>query len=222
MSTIEDKVLALAGIFQSARLVQRLAYTNTVIEHPFATSIYSIVVTDVDQTFEVFGMQAIDDIDGLKLGLESVRDKLGGNSDRDDFEVARYVIGMIQLANKLNGDSEMMQRLSDGIDAIAVHHPPNREWLQGEDIDDDMIRQIAELYTNTISHLSPRIIVNGDENVLKHEMAAARIRAVLMAGIRSAVLWWQLGGRRWQVLFRRSQFSGAAARLLEPAGNAAG
>jgi len=216
VSTIEDKVLALAGIFQSARLAQRLAYTNTVIELPFATSIYSILVTDADHAHDVFAMNSIGDIDGIKLGLEAVRDKLGGNTDRDDFEVARYVIGMIQLASVLNRDPDTLQRLGDGIDAIAVHYPPDREWLHGKEIPDELIRRVAELYTQTISHLSPRIIINGEESVLKNEMAAAKIRAVLMAGIRAAHLWWQLGGRRWQVLFRRSLFSNTAAQLLQP------
>jgi len=216
VSTIEDKVLALAGIFQSARLAQRLAYTNTVIDLPFATSIYSILVTDADHAYDVFAMNSIDDIDGLKPGLESVRDKLGGHTDRDDFEVARYVIGMIQLASVLNSDPDTLQRLGDGIDAIAVHYPPDREWLHGKEIPEELIRRVAELYTQTISHLSPRIIINGEESVLKNEMAAAKIRAVLMAGIRAAHLWWQLGGRRWQVLFRRRLFSTTAAQLLQP------
>jgi high frequency lysogenization protein len=215
VSTIEEKVLALAGIFQSARLAQRLAYTNTVIELPFATSIYSILITEAKHTHDVFAMDSLADIEGLRPGLEAVRDKLGGNTDSDDFEVARYVIGMIQLAKKLNGDAELMQKLSDGIDTIATNFPPPADGLQGIEISEDLIRQIADLYSNTISHLSPRIIVNGDPDVLKGELAPAKIRAVLMAGIRAAHLWWQLGGRRWQVLFRRGQFSDAAARVLD-------
>jgi len=215
VSPIEDRVLALAGVFQSARLVQRLAYTNTVISQPYGASIYSILVTDAAHTYEVFGLESPSDLAPLKPGLESVRDKLKGNTDREEFEIARYVVNLIQLASQLQGDKHMMQQVSDGIDAIAAAFPPDPNWLHGEEPSDTLIRRIAEVYTSTISNMLPRIIVNGDESVLKNEMTAARIRAVLMAGIRAAHLWWQLGGRRWQLLFRRKQVADTARRLLD-------
>jgi len=214
VSPIEDRVLALAGVFQSARLVQRLAYTNTVISQPYGASIYSILVTDAAHTYEVFGLESPSDLTPLKPGLESVRDKLKGHTDREEFEIARYVVNLIQLASQLQDDVDMMQQLSDGIDAIAAAFPPNPNWLHGEEPSDALIRRIADVYTSTISNMLPRIIVNGDESILKNEMTAARIRAVLMAGIRAAHLWWQLGGRRWQLLFRRKQVADTARRLL--------
>jgi len=47
---------------------------------------------------------------------------------------------------------------------------------------------------------------------LKNEHVANRIRALLLAGIRSAVLWYQLGGRRWRLVIYRK-------RIEETAGN---
>ena len=214
MSPIEDRVLALAGVFQSAKLAQRLAYTNTVISQPYGASIYSILVTDAEQTYEVFGMESPTDMAPLRLGLEMVRDKLKGGTDREEFEIARYVVNLIQLASQLQSDKQMMQQLSDGIDAIAAAFPPNPNWLHGEEPSDTLIQRIADVYTSTISNMMPRIIINGEESVLKNEMAAAKIRVVLMAGIRAAHLWWQLGGRRWQLLFRRKQVADTARRLL--------
>ena len=214
MSPIEDRVLALAGVFQSAKLAQRLAYTNTVISQPYGASIYSILVTDAEQTYEVFGMESPTDMAPLRLGLEMVRDKLKGGTDREEFEIARYVVNLIQLASQLQSDKQMMQQLSDGIDAIAAAFPPNPNWLHGEEPSDTLIQRIADVYTSTISNMMPRIIINGEESVLKNEMAAAKIRVVLMAGIRAAYLWWQLGGRRWQLLFRRKQVADTARRLL--------
>ena len=214
MSPIEDRVLALAGVFQSAKLAQRLAYTNTVISQPYGASIYSILVTDAEQTYEVFGMESPTDMAPLRLGLEMVRDKLKGGTDREEFEIARYVVNLIQLASQLQSDDQMMQQLSDGIDAIAAAFPPNPNWLHGEEPSDTLIQRIADVYTSTITNMMPRIIINGEESVLKNEMTAAKIRVVLMAGIRAAHLWWQLGGRRWQLLFRRKQVAETARRLL--------
>ena len=38
---------------------------------------------------------------------------------------------------------------------------------------------------------------------LQQEATAAKVRALLFAGIRSARLWRQLGGRRWHLLTKR-------------------
>ncbi|MEN8711447.1 MAG: DUF489 family protein, partial [Arenicellales bacterium] len=45
-----------------------------------------------------------------------------------------------------------------------------------------------------------------------------RIRCLLLAGARAAVLWEQLGGGRIQFLFRRKQFAATAEQILHGAG----
>ncbi|MEK7758734.1 MAG: DUF489 family protein, partial [Pseudomonadota bacterium] len=49
---------------------------------------------------------------------------------------------------------------------------------------------------------------------LSNPAIADKVRAALLAGIRSAVLWRQLGGRRWQLLFSRGKLARTAAELL--------
>jgi high frequency lysogenization protein len=212
LNAIQERVLALAGVFQSARLAQRIARTNTNLPTAFAASIYSVVKTDADTTLEIFGGGDARGV--LLVGLESLRDKLGGNTDPDDFEVARYVAGIIELTRKLNRDSRLMGKLSDGIDRLAAQYPPDPLWLGNTEIPEGLIAGIASLYSETISTLSPRIIVNGEEPYLKQEATVNQIRASLMAGVRAAHLWWQLGGRRWHILFRRSQIAQTANELL--------
>ena len=50
-----------------------------------------------------------------------------------------------------------------------------------------------------------RIQVAGDPDLLKRESVADTIRAELLAGVRFAWLWQQLGGRRWHLVLRRRQ-----------------
>jgi high frequency lysogenization protein len=47
--------------------------------------------------------------------------------------------------------------------------------------------------------------VHGDMRFLQQPSNAAKIRALLLAGIRSARLWRQLGGHRWQLVFSRGK-----------------
>ncbi|MCY1460592.1 High frequency lysogenization protein HflD [compost metagenome] len=66
-----------------------------------------------------------------------------------------------------------------------------------------MIAACGALYQDTLSTLRQRIQVHGDMRQLQQPSNASKIRALLLAGIRSARLWRQLGGHRWQLVFSR-------------------
>ncbi|HEY0634804.1 MAG TPA: DUF489 family protein, partial [Gammaproteobacteria bacterium] len=72
----------------------------------------------------------------------------------------------------------------------------------------------AETYLKSVSLLTPRIMVKGENNHLTEQANADKVRTLLLAGIRSAVLWSQSAGSRWQLLFRRRAYLDEARRLL--------
>jgi high frequency lysogenization protein len=98
------------------------------------------------------------------------------------------------------------ERLEQIADSGAELEEYQREDLQA--------REIATLYTDTISGLSPRIVVNGKPQYLKLERTVDWIRTLLLAGLRSAVLWDQLGGGRFELLFGRKRIVREAESLL--------
>jgi high frequency lysogenization protein len=59
-----------------------------------------------------------------------------------------------------------------------------------------------------------RIQVSGSPQILQRDENAEKVRALLLAGIRSAVLWRQSGGRRWQLIFNRRKVIHHARDLL--------
>jgi len=73
---------------------------------------------------------------------------------------------------------------------------------------------ISGLYSDTISKLSPRIVVNGKPQYLKNERTVDWVRTLLMAGLRSATLWNQLGGGRFELMFGRKKIIREAESLL--------
>ena len=204
-----DKVLALAGLFQAARLAQQLASKGSADPKALFTSLNSILVTkagDIDTVYN--GIQ------GLNLGLNLVNDKCSGNSGPVDMELARYVITLTQLQIKLTKQNAMIEAISQGIDSINSQ----LDFFKSEDefsLHPAIISKLAELYKQTISTLTPRIMVKGDQAHLTNTVIAEKIRAILLAGIRAAFLWRQLGGRRWHLLFRRKQIANQATRLLQ-------
>lgn len=208
--TTYDRTLALAGIFQAAYLIQQLAREGEAEPKPYAASVNSVLVTTSDNTTEVYGGEQ-----NLELGLRLLRDKLSGDADSVDLEMAKYVIAMIQHASKLKKTPELLDHISKGFDTITeqmqffANDEKNEHGLHPL-----LIEKLAELYAQTVSTLSPRIIINGEEGFLADPTIASKVRAGLFAGIRSAFLWAQLGGRRWHLLFNRDKTVQAATEIL--------
>ena len=78
----------------------------------------------------------------------------------------------------------------------------------------DFVAGLADVYARTISKLSPRVMVKGDPQHLSQAEVANAVRALLLAGIRSGVLWHQCGGGRLRLLLGRRGLVRAAHDLL--------
>jgi len=57
-------------------------------------------------------------------------------------------------------------------------------------------------------------MVSGNPQQLQQPAVVEKVRANLLAAVRSAVLWRQVGGRQWQLLVYRRQCSMLARGLL--------
>ncbi len=200
-----EQTLALAGIAQAAFLVHQLAHHGVVAQDKLNTAISSLFVTHPKSAEEVFGRT-----DKLNLGLQVLQELLTGSSTVfTPSEVLRYMTGLLYLQYKLAGRPRMLEDISKGLDSIRM------QFLEGELAEKpEAIRELSRLYQGTLSTLSFRIQVRGDMNYLKNDHTACRIRALLFAGIRAAVLWRQIGGKRWHLLLQRKRLARDVTRLL--------
>lgn len=204
--SIEDQTLALAGVFQAAALVQQIAHTGRCATPSLETSIESLFITDPGTTLEVYG-----ELKNLREGLASLNSVFSNQSRKQDVEILRYGLSLIQLESRLNSNRDMLNVIGSRIE--QARHTANHFGFSHS----NLMSNLAAIYSDTISTLKPRIQVIGDPNVLKMDENAARIRSLLLAGIRSAVLWRQTGGRRWRLIFTRRKTMNMALRLAEQA-----
>ena len=82
---------------------------------------------------------------------------------------------------------------------------------------ESVVARIDGLYQDKISNLEPRIMVRGDQMHLQNSNNAAKVRTLLLAGIRAAVLWHQLGGSKWKLIMSRSKYVNQAQLFQQQA-----
>lgn len=191
-----DQVLALAGVFQAAALAEQLAHRGYADEIPFEASVRSIFITDAINTASVYGGEV-----GVELGLKTMQARLSSAGKSTDFELARYVLSLTQLGVKLDRLDNMARTIANEIDKLK----PTVETHNGEGISNEAYSELARIYKDTISYMKPKIIVQGEHGHLSNQVVVDKVRTVLFAGVRSAFLWNQLGGRRWYLVFKRKQ-----------------
>jgi len=201
--TIDEQVIALAGIFQAAALVQQIAETAQYDDIALTSSIKSLFATNPETTLSVYG-----DINDITLGLKTLKKALQKKPDREYIGIIRYTLSLIQLESKLRKQPEMLNIIGQRIDQ-AKNQADHFSTLH-----ENVIHNLASLYMDTISTFNLRVQVTGNPNHLKVTHNAALIRAALLTGIRSAILWRQTGGRRWNLLFKRSAIEVVVDRML--------
>ncbi len=199
--SIENRTLALAGMFQTAELVHKISQKGLFDQNPFEASINSLIKLDADSVIDVYG-----EISQISTGLRVLLEELGG--ERKNMEIMQNVLGMIFLERKLIKEPNMLKHIQTEIMAVkikteelSINHP-------------EVLQHLANIYTETISKFDFRIKINGDKNLLENPNNVNKIRALLLAGIRSAVLWQQKGGRKWQFVFSRRKTVNTARNLL--------
>lgn len=203
-----DSVIALAGVFQSATLVQQLAKTGHVPNEEFATAVNSLFEQNPQNINDVYG-----DIKCLHTGLSVLIDTLKRKTSQDSNEAVRYVMGIIHLQRKLMKRNDMLNIIGTRLEQSkkqSEHFEPTH---------DNVIASLADIYTETISTFSFRIQVTGDYNYLQQKRIANQIRVLLFSGIRSAILWKQMGGSRLHVVLKRKGIIHTAEELLKQAKN---
>ncbi|WP_293268946.1 high frequency lysogenization protein HflD [Neptunomonas sp.] len=216
----DEQTVALAAMFQAASLVDQIANRGMVPQNSLETSIYSLFVTDPKISEDIFG--GIHDLPfNLSMGLKALNDVVEKKKDTKGNNVTNYVLSMIMLEQKLSKNKDMLNTMGSRIESIKekarYFNPEEENPLDNPSsfTHSNVVANVASLYQDTISSFSFRIQVGGDPRHLQNAENAARIRALLLAGIRAAMLWRQVGGKRWHLLFFRSRLRPSLRKIMK-------
>ncbi|PKI17638.1 high frequency lysogenization protein HflD [Colwellia sp. 12G3] len=207
---MKDQTITFAAICQVAYQVQQVSRTGQITDEDFGVLLQSIIETSPVNTLAVYGGE----IENIKKGLELLishldSDDSSTNSKKHkDPELTRYIISLINLERRLAKQPQQLNALGDRINAIErqlEHYTLTSETLTAS---------FASIYSDIISPLGHKIQVTGEPSILKQNVNQYKIRALLLAGIRAAVLWRQVGGKRRHILFSRKKIVDTAKQLL--------
>lgn len=203
----QQQTIALAAIFQAASLVEQLARTGDIPAPELELLIASLFQQNPKSFDDIYGVKP-----NLQAGYHGICKLMGsesGNIKQDiQPDVMRYALSIIHLESRLRKNNDMMNQLGNNIQSSlrqAEHFHISHESVIGS---------LADTYQKTLSTLSFRIKVTGNPQVLQNNLNANKVRALLLAGVRAAILWRQVGGRRWQLLFNRKRYIKDAQSLL--------
>ncbi|GIU04498.1 lysogenization regulator HflD [Shewanella morhuae] len=197
-----NRTMAFAGILQAIAQVQHLARHGELDKAELAASLNTILVTNPDNTADVYQDKML-----LQKGYKLILNQLGDGSQKD-VEITRYLVGVLALERKLVRSSSGLAMLAERINQV------NRQLHHFEITDEQVIANLASIYSDIISDIGPKIQITGNPVCLQRPIVQQKIRALLLAAMRSAVLWRQLGGKRRHLVFARKAIIDTAQKSL--------
>lgn len=201
---MKDATIALAGMLQASELVRQVASSGTCSQQAARASIDSIFNIAPDSTEDVYG-----GLGGVRLGLRILVELFSARNNPDNLVSLNYALGLGKLARRIQRDGQRQQALGRDISLSEA------AWRDSDEVlDQCVMSQLADAYQRHVSTLDFRLSISGKPEYLKQAEKVALVRALLLAGIRSAFLWQQVGGRQWRLVFQRRKLLEQAESLL--------
>ncbi|MFC3853018.1 high frequency lysogenization protein HflD [Salinispirillum marinum] len=202
--SIHEQAIALGGVMQAALLVEQVARRGVCPAPDMATAVQAVLNTSPASTIDIFGSEA-----NIREGLKALRVVLSREQPGVHPDIMRYAMSLLHLEGKMRNNDAMLATLGKMIaqsqERLNYFQEPNH---------DAVIGSLARAYQDTLSKLNFRIQVTGNPTYLNQQRHADQIRMLLLFGVRSARLWRQCGGHRWQLMLSRGKLLRATQDLL--------
>ena len=189
-----NQTIALAGAMQALTTLEQLAKTGYSKSDEIETAVNSLFNTQPESVEAVYS-----NIGKLESGLDTLERLLTHYTSPENSDLLRYVIGIIQVEKTLSRKKDVLSIVGSRLDIAkqqSSHFGVTHE---------NVIGNIADIYSDTISKFRYRIQVSGNANYLQQARVANQVRTLLFAAVRSIILWRQIGGRRWHIVIHRKK-----------------
>lgn len=202
-ASLQTQIIALAGLCQAAKLVQSIARSSESQQAQLEIILGSVVNLNPATPLAIYGGE----LSNLRQGLVLITEQLGDKPQKD-VELTRYIVGILALERRLNKNKGNMQQLGQQLSQLE------RQLQHFSITDETIVGKLADIYSECISSLGARIQIYGQPELLSQSSVQHKVRALLLAAVRAAVLWRQAGGSRLNFIFKRRKILAAAEAAL--------
>lgn len=199
--------IALGGVCQSASLVPQLSSKGQCDQPLYLTAINSIFNTSPSSIEDVY-----DGVENIRSGLQILSKLLAANN-QDQIETMKYAFSVLGITSKLIKNPQALDKISKRLERIQIPYSTFDKTTIIEH-QDELSYSLAGIYSDIISPLGTKIRVTGKVEYLQNSLVQAKVRASLLGAVRSAMLWYQVGGNRLQFLYGRRSIVNAANNIL--------
>ncbi|WP_376695348.1 high frequency lysogenization protein HflD [Wenzhouxiangella sp. EGI_FJ10305] len=201
---MRDATIAFAGMLQASELVRQIATSGTCSGQAAQASVASIFNRNPEATEDAYG-----GLGGVRMGLRVMTELFSARSNHESLQSLNYALGLAKLGKQVRRDNKRLDAIGEELALVE------KAWHDADEmLDDSVTSQLADIYQRHISTLGFRLSINGQPEYLKQPEKVAFVRTLLFAGLRSAILWHQVGGRQWRLVFQRGKMLEQARSLL--------
>lgn len=208
----QNRVLALAGVFQAAQLTHMTAMKglnsigesgNFYFEHLIKASLnIRPVQNSACHTLDFFHQ-----LTDLSLGLKTLEQNITQPfSPLPKSKIPKlaatklpmsYAVALLQLEKKVYRNPEFVKIIEQSQQKILKQ----LSFFDQNYLHPSILANLAQTYVDTAGQINPRILVRGNAEAFKDSQHTNRIRASLFTGLQMAHLWRQMHGNTMQLIF---------------------
>ena len=211
-SNWEHQNIALCAVAQCAALVHELAIGKEIRQSQLASAINPLLILNPESVEQVYP-----NLESLALGFSTLQSILRSNRVKQNSQIRRYITEILILRKSLSKNMIMQSVVRAGLSNLEPIRPSLIDCMQTnqQELNEQnyTFEEISSLYRKTLSTLKHRIKVAGKVQFLKNEIVSNKIRGLLFAGVRSAVLWHQLDGRYWRLFIYNKRISNTVSDI---------
>lgn len=217
----QNRVLALAGVFQAAQLTHITAMTGLNRSHEndsfyLEQLIKSSLCIRPLNTVPESSLNTLNFFNGfndLMLGLKHLESSLSRpfsihpKSHIPKLPTAKlstsYAISLLHLEKKIYQNEKFVEVIELAQQKILKQF----SFFDHNYSHPSVIAHLAQAYLETAGQIQPRILVRGHPEAFKDSQHTDKIRASLFTGLQMAHLWRQMGGRSRQLIFSKRKIT---------------
>ncbi|MFB2589103.1 DUF489 family protein [Acinetobacter sp. c1-l78] len=212
----QQRSLALVGVYQGAYIAHLLAFgmqpKQDIAHDAMLLMIKSFLNYQFQNPQPAEPLHYIDNLSDVSMGLFALQNSLNQpfrppqpNSKippvQQSYYPTTYALSLLQLQRKIYKNPTFLAKFQHTQQQILRQ----LSFFEYDYLHPSIIANLAQLYSETASTLTPKIMVKGKIDALKNQQQANKIRAMLITTLPYAHMWRQLGGNSWQFIFGKSK-----------------